>query len=154
MPGITSSLLLTICLGDISSAFETQALIITHFWHFPRLRCCIRIAESHQTPQEPRIDAKTVRNFITSSSKDSLHTMAKEPLVKAAKLFFIIYSRGSGTGSLRGVVNSSTKHVFLATDWWVRVRGGVRGFPVLPWLARWVSFSPREGVLLKMAVLS
>ena len=42
-------------------------------------KCCTRIAESHQTPQEPWIDAKAVRNFITSSSRDSLHTMAKEP---------------------------------------------------------------------------
>ena len=29
-------------------------------------KCCTRIAESHQTPQELRIDAKTVRNFTTS----------------------------------------------------------------------------------------
>ena len=50
--------------------------------------------------------------------------MAKEPLVKAANLFFILYSRGSGMGSLRGLVNSSTKDVLLATDWWVRVGGG------------------------------
>ena len=33
--------------------------------------CCTRIAESHQTPQEPRLDAKAVRNFITSSSRDT-----------------------------------------------------------------------------------
>ena len=44
--------------------------------------------------------------------------------MKAANLFFILYSRGSGKGSLRGLVNSSTKDVLLATDWWVRVRGG------------------------------
>ena len=130
--------------------------ITTHLylvWH-----CCTRIAESHQTPQEPWIDAETVRNFITSSTGTLFTQCQRSPLWKR-QIIFILYSRGSGKGSLRGLVNSSTKGVVFATDWWVRVRG-VRDFPVLPWLARWVSFSlnfvfsPLEGVLLKMAVLS
>ena len=35
-------------------------------------------------------DAKTVRNFISSSSRDSLHTMAKEPRVKAWIFFYTV----------------------------------------------------------------
>ena len=35
-------------------------------------------------------DAKTVRNFISSSSRDSLHTMAKELRVKAVNLFYTV----------------------------------------------------------------
>ena len=59
-------------------------------------QCCTRIVESHQTPQEPWIDAKTVRNFITSSSRDSLHTKAKEIPVKAANLFLYCIAGEAG----------------------------------------------------------
>ena len=59
-------------------------------------QCCTRITESHQTPQEPRIDAKTVRNFITSSSRDSLHTMAEVLPVKAANLFLYCIAGEAG----------------------------------------------------------
>ena len=39
------------------------------------------------------------------------------------RIIFILYSRGSRKGSLRGLVNSSTKGVLLATDWWVKSKG-------------------------------
>ena len=41
-------------------------------------------------------DAKTVRNFISSSSRDSLHTMAKEPRVKAVDLFLYCIAGEAG----------------------------------------------------------
>ena len=44
----------------------------------------------------------------------------------------MLCNRGSGKGSLRGLVNSSTKDVSLATDWWVRVRGGGEGLSCPP----------------------
>ena len=49
-----------------------------------------------------------------------------------ARIIFMLCNRGSGKGSLRGLVNSSTKDVSLATDWWVRVRGGGEGLSCPP----------------------
>ena len=46
---------------------------IMWIWDDRYRKCCARIAEFPQTGQEPRMDAKTVRNFITSSSRDSSH---------------------------------------------------------------------------------
>ena len=65
-------------------------------------KCCTQIAESHQTPQEPWIDAKTVRNFITGSTRDSLHTTAKEPPVKVANRFYTV-QQGKREGKLKGI---------------------------------------------------
>ena len=65
-------------------------------------KCCTRIAESRQPPQEPRIDAKAVRNFITRSSRDSLHTLAKESPVKEANHFYTV-QQGKQEGKLKGI---------------------------------------------------
>ena len=43
----------------------------------------------------------------------------REPRVMAAIYFYTV----GKTGNLRGLVNSLTKDVLLATVWWVRVRG-------------------------------
>ena len=140
-----------------------------HLLHlvFPSCICCTRIAESHQTPQEPRIDAKAVRNFITSSSRDSLHTMAREPRMKTANLFYTV-QQGKREGKLRGLANSSCAAGEAGS------LGGVRlGWGTLPpfldclgvegnlspsdWLV-WKSFFffsySREGFSLRMAVPS
>ena len=78
-------------------------------------KCCTQIAESHQTPQEPWVDAKTVRNFITSSTRTLFTQRRRSPPWKR-RIVFILCGRGRGKGSLRGLVNSSTKGVLLATD--------------------------------------
>ena len=104
--------------------------------------CCTRIAESHQIPREPQIDAITVRNFIISSSRNSLHTTAKEHPPhprESGEIVFVLCGRGRGKGSLRGLVNSSTKGVLLATDWWVRVRGGGPFLSSPDWLVEFLS---------------
>ena len=48
------------------------------------------------------MDAKAARNFITSSGRDSLHTTAKEPPVKAANCFYTV-QQGKREGKLKGI---------------------------------------------------
>ena len=80
------------------------------------------------------------------------------------RIIFILYSRGSGKGSLRGLVNSSTKGVLLATDWWVRVRGEGLSCPPLigslsfflftfPFLSSGGGFTQNGGAILKWSLL-
>ncbi|CAM9543450.1 unnamed protein product [Rangifer tarandus platyrhynchus] len=64
--------------------------------------CRTRIAEPHQTPQEPRADAKAVRNCVTSSSRHSFHTTAKEPPVNAANPSYPV-QQGKREGQLKGI---------------------------------------------------
>ena len=51
------------------------------------------------------MDARAVKNFITSWSRDSLHTVVKEPPVKGG-VCFILHSRDGGKGNLGGLASS------------------------------------------------
>ena len=55
----------------------------------------------------------------TPSTQPNGH--AERALSDGGDLF--LYRIVGKMGSLRGLINSLTKDVLLATDWWVRVRG-------------------------------
>ena len=54
---------------------------------------------------------------------------AERALSDGGDLF--LYCMVGKTGSLRGLVNSLTKDVLLATDWWVSVREGTSCPPLI-----------------------